>query len=808
MNRHLSLLAFPAALLTTAAVLAQQTPHVGYVFPAGGQQGRTFEIRVGGQFLDGVDYAQVSGPGVSVKVVQLIKPMNQMQANQLREKLRMLMEKKYPGSAATAAKPGAKAANSSISKPDDTSASKPVTKPAAPANRSMAGFGRPIMLSNEEEQMIVDIRKKLAKFVARPPVPAIAETAVLQATVASDAKPGVRELRLETPAGLSNPLVFQIGNLAEVVNKRVDNDDAPPRVPLAQLRARGPAQPPSQPTVDVELPTVVNGQILSGQVNRYRFRAKKGQHLVIAVSAQQLMPYIADAVPGWFQAAVTLRDEHGAELAYAANFRFHPDPVLSYEVLHDGKYTVEIHDSVFRGREDFVYRMAIGELPYATDMFPLGGKAGTVVEVAVQGWNLPFTSLTADDSRKSVGSDMLAGHRERKLLNDLSFAWDALPECVEQEPNDSPEHAQLVTLPIIINGRINRPGDHDVFRFEGKAGQEVVAEVNARRLGSPFDSVLRLTDAAGTQLAFNDDCEDPACGLITHHADSYLKTRLPAAGTYNLHLYDAQRQGGPEYGYRLRISPPQPDFDLRIVPSSVNVRGGGAAPITIHALRRDGFNGPIELKLKDAPAGYRLSGATIPAGQQKVRCTLSAPLAPDEPPVALTMIGRATIQGLEVRRAAVPADDMMQAFYYYHLVPAQQWLVASIGSGRGSVMLAPHDAQTVKLPSGGVAVLHFVGRTARWSECCGIRSASRPRAFPSRGPRLPTLAWTSPCVPMRRSSGRAGRATRLSRPSSYGRPIRSPAGRTRLNGASALACFPPCRWKSWPSKRRADCQSA
>ena len=159
-------------------------------------------------------------------------------------------------------------------------------------------------------------------------------------------------------------------------------------------------------------------------------------------------------------------------------------------------------------------------------------------------------------------------------LNRPPFALDSLPECLEQEPNDSPEQAQPVTLPMIVNGRIDRPGDRDVFRFEGKAGQEIVAEVYARRLDSPLDSVLKLTDSAGRQLAFNDDHEDKACGLITHHADSWLRAVLPSAGTYYLHLYDAQNQGGPEYAYRLRISPPRPDFELRVVPSSINARAG------------------------------------------------------------------------------------------------------------------------------------------------------------------------------------------------------------------------------------------
>ena len=136
----------------------------------------------------------------------------------------------------------------------------------------------------------------------------------------------------------------------------------------------------------------------------------------------------------------------------------------------------------------------------------------------------------------------------------MPFALDTLPECFEKEPNNDPAHAQKVKLPIIINGRIDRPDDWDVFQFTGRAGETIVAEVSARRLDSPLDSVLKLTDATGKLLAFNDDYEDPEAGLNTHHADSYLMVKLPADGTYYVHLGDTARNGGEEYAYRLRIS--------------------------------------------------------------------------------------------------------------------------------------------------------------------------------------------------------------------------------------------------------------
>ena len=148
----------------------------------------------------------------------------------------------------------------------------------------------------------------------------------------------------------------------------------------------------SESQIDVTLPAAINGQILAGDRDRYRFTARKGHRLVVAVQARRLIPYLADGVPGWFQAIVTVYDAKGEELACTDHYRFDPDPVVSCEIPADGQYTVEITDALYRGREDFVYRISIGELPFVTSIFPLGGRAGSPTNVQITGWNLPSDS--------------------------------------------------------------------------------------------------------------------------------------------------------------------------------------------------------------------------------------------------------------------------------------------------------------------------------------------------------------------------------------------------------------------------------
>ncbi|MBE3069101.1 MAG: hypothetical protein IMZ66_02580, partial [Planctomycetes bacterium] len=58
-------LALAALLAAAPAARAQPAPpRVGYVYPAGGQQGTTFQVTLGGQRLAGVSAAMVSGTGI------------------------------------------------------------------------------------------------------------------------------------------------------------------------------------------------------------------------------------------------------------------------------------------------------------------------------------------------------------------------------------------------------------------------------------------------------------------------------------------------------------------------------------------------------------------------------------------------------------------------------------------------------------------------------------------------------------------------------------------------------------------------
>lgn len=632
-------LAMATVLSLTGPVHAQRQPYIAYLYPAGGQQGSTFRLKLAGQRLDGVTNVYVTGSGVTATVLEHVKPLNGRQIALARDRMQNIQRalKTTPRSEPTI----------SFRNELETNRVETLTRAAA-------------------ERELEHIRARLANPKNRTREnPQLAEDVVLRVQIASNAPPGLRELRLGTPLGLSNPLSFRVETLPEYAEQE-PNDHRPQASTISRF------------------PAILNGQVMPGDVDLFRLRLTGPMRLVVVVRARELIPYLADAVPGWFQAAVTLYDAQGKELAYADDYRFNPDPVLFYEITNAGDYFLEIRDALYRGREDFVYRITVGELPFITSLFPLGGQAGRRVTVQLTGWNLPTNRLELDLTGATPGWLPLTVRQGELVSNPMRFAVDTLPDCLEQEPNDTSATAQTVSLPIIVTGRIDQPGDRDVFRFEGRAGDLVVAEVRARRLDSPLDSVLRLTDATGQVLAVNDDHEDKASGLTTHHADSYLSVRLPAEGTYFLHLADTQGQGGPAYAYRLRISPPRPDFELRVVPASLSARPGASATLTVYALRQDGFSNQINLVLKEAPRGFRLSADRIPAGQDQVKLAVLVPFTALTEPLSIQLEGRAVVEGQEIVRPAVPAEDMMQAFAYRHLVPAQQLQLAVLPRPRAA----------------------------------------------------------------------------------------------------------------------------
>ena len=82
-----------AVALPLPSAQAQNEPHLGYIYPAGGQAGTAVRVTVGGQYLTDTAQVLVTGEGIQATIGKHKKPLNEGQASQVRVKIDLVRDK-------------------------------------------------------------------------------------------------------------------------------------------------------------------------------------------------------------------------------------------------------------------------------------------------------------------------------------------------------------------------------------------------------------------------------------------------------------------------------------------------------------------------------------------------------------------------------------------------------------------------------------------------------------------------------------------------------------------------------------------
>jgi hypothetical protein len=181
----------------------------------------------------------------------------------------------------------------------------------------------------------------------------------------------------------------------------------------------------------------------------------------------------------------------------------------------------------------------------------------------------------------AVGADVPLGRHSFRLVtplgvtNMVNFVVGAVAEAAEAEPNDEAGAAQTVALPLTVNGAIEKANDLDRYRFDVRAGQQIVFDLMAARLGSGLDATVTLRDAAGAVLARADDFRGRTDPLLAH--------RFERDGTCTLEVADGLGGGGSGHFYRLTAG--ELPYVTGVFP--ISVRRGTVATVAV-----DGYNLP------------------------------------------------------------------------------------------------------------------------------------------------------------------------------------------------------------------------
>jgi len=301
------------------------------------------------------------------------------------------------------------------------------------------------------------------------------DSILVRLTAAADIAPGTYEFSIASAGGESGKLKVLVDTIAQGTESE-PNDVAASSTPL-------------------DLPLSAWGTISTrGDQDVFAFTGKAGQTIVVDAMSARL--------GGKANLVVTLSDPAGRVIDSNNDFDGSPDPFIAAKLPVDGRYTVAVRDLQMAGSAEHAYRLTIGELPVATAAYPLSVAENVEAVVQLTGFNLPANASVKLPA--SLGGDITvpidAGAiRTRRPLKVM--VTSGMPDGRETEPNDQPDKAAAMAIPSVMNGRIDRPGDADLFRFTAKKGQRLILETMASRLGSPIDTKIEVLHGDGPRLA-------------------------------------------------------------------------------------------------------------------------------------------------------------------------------------------------------------------------------------------------------------------------------------------------------------------
>ena len=212
----------------------------------------------------------------------------------------------------------------------------------------------------------------------------------LKLTVDPGAAVGVYPIRVQTDDGISNPFLLAVGQLPQVVEKE-DNStfETAQKIP--------------------DPPLVVEGQVAGNDVDFFRFHGKKGQMILVDAQCARIGSGIDPSIR--LTAALPSRT-YVASADDSAGLA--TDARLTAVLPADGDYVVELSDSRYQGAGRPVYRLVIGAVPEAEEVFPLGGRQGETVGLELRGGTLSGVRIAAANAEPAVGNaDHAREDRER-----------------------------------------------------------------------------------------------------------------------------------------------------------------------------------------------------------------------------------------------------------------------------------------------------------------------------------------------------------------------------------------------------------
>lgn len=496
-------------------------------------------------------------------------------------------------------------------------------------------------------------------------------------TIAADCPPGIYEARALTRLGISSCRAFNVSTLPEVTRTKSNTS--------------------IEKAMALELNSICNAWMTKQAVDFYSFHAEKDQRIVVDCAAK--------GIDSKLNAVLIVADSEGNDLKVERR-----GGAVDFTAPETATYIVKVHGLTFDGGSYHFYRLALQE-----------AEASQTIA------RLPSTKSVNSFSWPPAG------------LNDDAIA-------AEQEPNNSGKTAQKIELPCDISGSFFPAADIDTFEFTAQKGDVWWVEVASERFGLPTDpSVLvqRVTTEGEeeklTDVAELSDIASPI--KISSNGYSYDgppynagssdiigKVEIKETGIHRLQILDlfGGTRKDPRNIYRMIIRKASPDFaivgwalhmnlrngDRNALSKPFSLRGGATMPIEVVAVRRDGFDGEIQLSMDNLPEGVTATGLSIPKGKTRGIVLLTADQNAPRGLTQASFYGTATINGEQVKRTGQVAQMKWPVTNARSEIPDPRLLadipIAVCGSEFAPITIAATEDKLWEVPEGSKLTIPLI----------------------------------------------------------------------------------------------------
>ena len=432
------------------------------------------------------------------------------------------------------------------------------------------------------------------------------QIAFVQASLTPQMASGKHSLRLIGPGGISKALPFLVH-------------------PDRALTETGADHSSPQSAQPISVPLLLEGKLAKmGEVDYYSFDAAAGQELIFhgvsnsptksgSFDGLQFTLYAAGS--SWF-------DPHRA-----TRLAFSDGPRLSYRFPKAGRYLLALSGYLGTGGPDFSYQLRIHSGPethaeklndsiiddldqtFARQLGPdrISRLWARTVFPAVP---RPAEKQAAGAGAGSVSPSGAAGRAAEGPTASPDEPSIACTLYHDREPNETKAQAQEVTLPAVVDGVIQRPGDVDTFKFKVKSGEHLAIELETPAASLPeFNPRITVSDSKGQEVLTN------IWRRVGGDNNQWMKTLQPKAiytvekdDEYTLQIGDlvSYLYGGKTFRYRLVIRPQVPHVGkIEIKQEEINVVAGQAAKLNLTVEQEEGYTGDIALSVENLPPGVQ-----------------------------------------------------------------------------------------------------------------------------------------------------------------------------------------------------------